>query len=72
MCVCSVASFVSASLQPHGLWPLSMGFSRQECWNVLALPSPGDLPGPGIESASPVSPALQVDSFTAEPPGKPE
>ena len=106
----------------------SMGFSRQEYWNGLPFPSPGDsvvknpsakvgdsssipgsgkspgggnsnplkysppgkshgqrnlqatvheiakefdLPDPGIEPASPTSPALQVDSFTAEPPGKP-
>ena len=34
----------------------------------VALPSPGDLPNPGIE---PLSPALQVDSLPAEPPGKP-
>ena len=30
---------------------------------------PGDLPDPGIEPSSPVSPALQIDS-TAESPGK--
>ena len=41
--------------------PLSMGFSRQEHWSGLPLPSPGDLPDPGIE---PESPALQADSFT--------
>ena len=35
----------------------------------VAVPSPGDLPNPGIE---PKSPTLQVDSFTAEPPGKPK
>ena len=35
----------------------------------LPFPSPGDLPG--IEPASLTSPALQVDSFTAEPPGQP-
>ena len=29
--------------------PLSMGFSRQECWSGLPFPSPGDLPNPGIE-----------------------
>ena len=40
--------------------PLSMGFSRQEYWNGLPLPSPGDLPDLGIE---PVSPALQVNSL---------
>ena len=30
--------------------PLSMGFRRQECWSGLPLPSPRDLPDPGIES----------------------
>ena len=33
--------------------PLSMGFSRQEYWNGLPFPSPGDLPDPGIEPGSP-------------------
>ena len=28
--------------------PPSMGFSRQEHWSGLPLPSPGDLPDPGI------------------------
>ena len=48
--------------------PPSMGFSRQECWNGLPFPSPGDLPGPGIE---PGSPALRADALPSEPPGKP-
>ena len=34
----------------------------------LSLPSPGDLPNPGIEHRSP---ALQADSLPAEPQGKP-
>ena len=38
----------------------SMGFPRQEYWNGLPFPSPGDIPNPGIE---PESPALQVDSL---------
>ena len=46
--------------------PLSMGFSRQECWSGLPFPSPGDLPDPGIE---PWSPALQADALPSEPPG---
>ena len=33
--------------------PPSMGFSRQEYWNELPFPSPGDLPDPGIEPRSP-------------------
>ena len=48
--------------------PLSMEFSRQEYWSGLPFPSPGDLPHPGIE---PRSPALQADTLTSEPPGKP-
>ena len=40
--------------------PPSMGFFRQECWSGLPIPSPGDLPDPGIE---PWSPALQADTY---------
>ena len=39
--------------------PLPMGFPRQEYWNWLLFPSPGDLPKLGVE---PGSPALQADS----------
>ena len=49
-----------------------MGFFRQEHWSGLAFPPPGDLPDPGIELVSPVSPLhWQVDSLLAEPSGKP-
>ena len=41
--------------------PLSMEFSRQEYWNGLPFPSPGNLPSPGIE---PRSLALQSRFFT--------
>ena len=34
-------------------FPLSVEFSRQEYWRGLLFPSPGDFPGPGIQSASP-------------------
>ena len=49
--------------------PLSMGFPRQEYWNGLTSPFPGDLPNPGIKLTSPV---LQADSLLSEPPGKPK
>ena len=52
--------------------PLSMGFSRQEYWSGLPFPSPGDLPDPGIEPASLVSPALAGGFFTPAPPGMPQ
>jgi len=42
-----------------------MGFSRQEYWNGLTFPSPGDIPEPGIE---PASLALAGGFFTREPP----
>jgi len=47
--------------------PLSLGFFRQEYWSKLPFPSPGDLPGPGIE---PWSPVLQADSLPTELQGK--
>ena len=40
-----------------------MGFSRQECWSGLPCPPPPDLPHPGIEPSSLMSPALQVGSL---------
>ena len=47
--------------------PLSMKFSRQEYWNGLPFPSPGDLPDPGIK---PGSSALEADALISEPPVK--
>ena len=44
-------------------------FSRPEYWSGYPLPSPGDLPNPGIESRFP---ALRADSLSAEPQGKPK
>ena len=35
--------------------PLSMEFSQQEYQSALSFPTPGDLPDPGIKSASLVS-----------------
>ena len=43
--------------------PLCMEFPRQEYWNGLPFPSPGDLPNPGIK---PVPPALAGEFFTTE------
>ena len=40
----------------------------QEYWNGWLIPSPADVPDPGIE---PGSPALQVDSLPTELSGKP-
>ena len=42
--------------------PLSMGFSRQECWSGVPLPSPEELPDLEMESTPLVSPALAGDS----------
>ena len=43
---------------------LSMGFSRQEYWSGLPLPSPGNLPNPGIKSTSLKSNGLVGVFFT--------
>ena len=42
---------------------LSMGFSRQQYWNGLPWPPPGNLPNPGIKLGSP---ALQADDLPTE------
>ena len=44
------------------------GIFQARYWSGVPLPSPGDLPDPGIE---PRSPALQADALPSEPPGKP-
>ena len=46
--------------------PLSMEFSRQEYCSGLPFPTPGDLPIPGIELASPGASALAGRFFTTE------
>ena len=51
--------------------PLSMGFSRQENWNGLPCPPPGDHPDPGIEPMSLMSPALAGEFFTLSHQGSP-
>ena len=54
-------SFVTPWIVAHQA-PLSMGFPRQDYWSGLLFPSPGDLPDPGVEPASLVSPEL-ADGF---------
>ena len=70
-CVCLVAQLCPIICGPMDC--SSSGFSvhgilQQECWNGLVFPSPEDLPDPGIK---PRSPALQEDSLSSEPLGKP-
>ena len=48
--------------------PLSLGFSRPDCWRGLPFPSPGDLSDPGVEPGPPMSPA---DSLPSKLPEKP-
>ena len=42
-----------------------MGFSRQVYWSGLPFLPPGNLPDPGIEPGSLMSPALTGGFFTA-------
>ena len=69
MCVCMLSHFSCVQLSVT-LWIialqalLSMGFAKQEYWSGLPCPSPGDLPNPGIEPSSLVSPALADQFFT--------
>ena len=56
---CSVTqSCLTLTLACSPQAPLFMGFPCQEDWNVLPLPSPGDLSFPGIQLTSP---ALQAN-----------
>ena len=48
-----------------------MGFSSQEYWSGLPCLPQGDLPDPGIEPMSLMSPALEVGSLLLAPPKKP-
>ena len=50
--------------------PLPIRFFQQEYWSGLPYPSPEDIPVPGIELASLVSPASAGGFFTSVPPGK--
>ena len=76
LCYCCSATKLCPALVihrlhgPHGPHqaPLSMGLPRQEYWIELLLPSPGNLPDPGIK---PWSPALAGGFLITEPPGKP-
>ena len=73
VCVLSCFSHVPTLCDPMAaktqvtLWnlpvPLSMGFSRQYYWSGLPCPPPGDLPHPGIEPASLMSPELAGGFF---------
>ena len=60
-----VQLFVTTWTVAHQV-PLSMGFPRQGHWSELPFPHLGDLPDPGIEPVSPVSPALAGKFFTTE------
>ena len=67
ICVLS-HSAVFSSLRPHGWLPIRLlcpwGFSRQEYWSGFPFLPPGDLPDPGTEPASLMSPALVGMFFT--------
>ena len=67
ICCCLVAKSCLTFCNTVDYSPLGCsahGCPRQEYWNGLPFPSARNLPDLGIE---PQGPALQVDSFTAEP-----
>ena len=57
--MCSVAQSCPTLWSPVDVSqaPPSMGFSRQEYWSGSSFPPLGDLPNPGTDAESPVSPA---------------
>ena len=64
-----VTQSCSTLCDSHGLQPTRLlcplVFSRQEYWNVLPCLPLGDLPNPGIETASLMSPAWAGGSFNS-------
>ena len=63
VCVCAQSRLTVTPWTVNRHAPLSMEFSRQECWSGLPSPSPGDLPDSGIELTSLASPALTGGFF---------
>ena len=68
MLSCSVAQLCSTAYHPMDCSPLSMESSRQEDWNGLPFPSPGDLPDP---RSNPPLLYLQADSLPLSHLGSP-
>ena len=71
MCVLSHVQLFATPWTVDCQAPPFMGFPRQEYWSGLPFPSPGNLPYPGIEPTSPVSPACAGRFSVTESPGKP-
>ena len=83
---CSVTSVLSDSLRPYRLYPtrllcpwdapgkntgLGCHALLQGIFPTQGSSRPRDLPDPGIKPVFPTSSALQADSLSTEPPGKP-
>ena len=62
-CFSGVRLFATQRTVAHQA-PLSMGFSRQECWSGLPFPPSEDVPDPGMKGASSACPARAGRFFT--------
>ena len=63
LCAKSLQSCLTPWTAAHQV-PLSVRLSRQEYWNGLPFPPPGDLPDPGTELETLMSSALADRVFT--------
>ena len=63
-CFCSSHVQLFMTLWTLAQQDISMGFSKQEYWSGLSCTPPGDLPNPGTEPVSLMSPALAGEFFT--------
>ena len=69
MCVCALSHvqlFATLCIVVRHA-TVSVEFPKQEYWSGLQFPAPEDLPNPGIEPISPVSPALAGGFLTTTP-----
>ena len=69
-CFSCVRLFAIPRAIAHRL-PLTMRFSRKECWSGLPFSSPEDLPSPGVEPAFLTPRALAGGYLPARAPGSP-
>ena len=69
VCTCMLSRFSSVCLYAT-LWTVAhqaLGILQARILERVAMPSPGDLPNPGIEHMSSASPALAAGFFTTSP-----
>ena len=73
ICACAQSSLILWDLLDYSPPGFSVhGIFQARILEWVAIPTPGDLPDPGIKPTSPETPAFAGTFFTTEPLGKPQ